>query len=472
LQTSGGSDIILTMNDVTNVKTGYSNKDTTSAPYDYFDSRDENPSIIGGGAVFYDTLVFEQFQAYLPEEEIFINGGSRYSVNYFIEPLDGELDINVVTQYNNANPHTAVAFNQTTFGVGDIDKAITRLGTPDGASGSYGTANIKFTANDDVLIHKLSDEFIIQESILKTCDYTVSEVLVNIAKRFDCSLFYDYDSQNQQHILRIDPIFLLRTSTSNIKQYVDDLKSYKITNQGDKVKILSLNNEDYDLYYDDLNNDGVTVGSTTQEINEDGIAEIKIDFDSAIYNHSVCGVETDYTGNQNFQNGAFSEKELGFTPNLFTKNKDVGFRFAYLDKPLYTTNLLRPEMVLKGLRSDDKMITEVERIYTRDGLRRHVFNGRLFSYNTAGWSLFFEDEDGNTTDTYDEIFDVSEKIRQSDLPKIEFDMVVPTSELGSLNFFLDRFVCTPMTAGTIYVKSASGEVFEDYAYLTIEGLLE
>ena len=473
LQDVGGTDIVLTMNNVTNVKTGYSNKDTASAPYDYFDASDEDPSIIGAAAVFYDTLVFENFNAYLPETEMFMNGGSRYSINYFIEPLDGELDINVVTAYNNANPHQATAYQQTTFGVDDIGKAITRLGTPDGSSGSYGTANIKFTANEDVLIHKLSDEFIIQESILKTCDFTVSEVLINIAKRFDCSLFYDYDNQSQQHILRIDPIFLLRQNTVNINQYVDDLKSFKITNQGDKVKILSINNEDFGLYYDDLNNDNVTVGSTTQEINEDGIAELTIDLKSSIYNNSVCGeVSEDTGGNQNFQNGAFSEKELGFTPNLFTKNKDIGFRFAYLDKPLYRTNLLRPEIVLKGLRNDDKMITEIERVYVRSELGQLIFNGRLFSYNTNGWSLMFEDEGGNVTDTYTEIFLPSEKIRQSDLPKIEFDMVVPTSELGSLNFFLDKFTNTAMTQGTILVKSANGEVFEDYAYLTIEGILE
>lgn len=473
LQDVNGNDITLDMSNVVNVKAGYSNKDDSLPTYDYFSVKDGNPSIIGPSAVFYDTLVFEDFLGYLPDVEMFINGGSRYSINYFIEPLDGELDINVVDSYNNANPHIALTFNQTTFNVQQIKKAITRLGTPDGASGTYGQLNLKFSANEDFLIHKLTDEFIIQESILKTCPFTVSEVLVNIAKRFDCSLFYDYDSVNEKHILRIDPIFVLRQSTTDIKQYIDDLKSYKISNQGDKVKILSLNNEDYNLYFDDLDDDDITIGSTTQEINNDGIAELDIDFKSSIYYKSVCGAVSDeYTFNQNFQNGAFSEKELGFTPNLFTKNKEVGFRFAYLDKPLYKTNLLRPDVVLRGLRTDDKMITEVERVYITSELAQHVFNGRLFNYNTAGWNLMFEDEDENTTDTFIRIFEISEKIKQSNLPKIQFDMVVPTSELSSLNFFLDKFTCSPMTGGTIYVKSATGEVFEDYAYLTIEGLLE
>ena len=467
-----GDDIILTMSNVGNVIQGYSQKTAAVAPYDFFDVDDGDPSIVGVGATVYDTLQFETFQAYLPSEEIFINGGSRYSINYFIEPLDGELDIDYVSDYNNANPHQATVISKGIFGVNDIKKAITRLGTPDGNSGSYGDSNLQFTANADFLPYRLSDEYIIQDSILQTCPYTVSEVLLGIVKRFDCGLFYDYDDNADQHVLRIDPISLMRTSTLNIKDYIDDLKSYKITNQGDKVKTLSLNNKDYGLYYDDLNQDGVTVGSTTQDINQDGIAEININFDSSVYFNSVCGpVSDDYTFSQNFQNGAFSENELGFTPNVFTKNQDVGFRFAFLDKPLYQTNVLGPEIFLKGLSTDDKMITEIERIYTSNQFNKHTFNGRLRDVNTAGWSLFFEDESGNVTDLYTAIYQDSEKITQSNLPKIEFNMVVPTSELGSLDFFLNRFVSPPMTAGEIFVKSASGEVFEDYAYLTIEGLL-
>jgi hypothetical protein len=175
-------------------------------------------------------------------------------------------------------------------------------------------------------------------------------------------------------------------------------------------------------------------------------------------------------GNQNFQNGAFSEKELGFTANIFTKNKDVGLRFAYLDKPLVDTNLKIPFIKLKGNDQSGQMITETERIYI--DLGKQTFNGRLFPYNTAGWSLMFEDENGDTTDTYDNIFATSEKIVQSENPRIEFDMVVPTSNLASLDFFLQTLSATRITPGGILVKSASGEVYDDFAYITIEGILQ
>jgi len=280
-------------------------------------------------------------------------------------------------------------------------------------------------------------------------------------------------------VLRIDPISIARTGGQDINSFVDDLKSVIVSNGGDKVKTLDINNKDYSLYFDDLNNDGDIIGSTIQEINQEGIAELKIDLDSSIYYKSVCGENSEsFLNKANF--GAYSEKELGFTVNNFTPNKDVGLRFAYLDKPLYKTNLLTSYATLAGFRADDKMKTESEIIYSNSqvGLAaaniggQHVFNGRLFHYNTAGWNLMFEDEDGNTTDSYDNIFAVSEKILQSENPRITFDMVVPTSDLASLDFFLQTLSATRFTANPILVKSAKGDVFDDYAYLTIEGILQ
>jgi len=84
----------------------------------------------------------------------------------------------------------------------------------------------------------------------------------------------------------------------------------------------------------------------------------------------------------------------------------------------------------------------------------------------------FEDEQGDTTDSYDNLFAVSEKILQSENPRITFDMVVPTSDLSSLDFFLQTLSATRFTSNPILVKSAKGDVFDDYAYLTIEGILQ
>ena len=444
LRDSQGDDIILDMSNVISTEQGNSNKGSNSDPYDYFQCEENHEGhgvLLSNGATWRDVLLFEDFTAYFPQDqELFVNGGSRYGVNYFIEPLDGELDVRYATDYaHGSSHHTATAFAQSMFSVGELRKLVTRIS-------SYGSLNIKFNSNADTLLYKLTDEFIISDSINQTCPLNVSEILTGLLKRFDCGLFYEYDASTSEHVLRIDPLSIVRTGSQDINNLIDDLKSVRISNGGDKVKLLEINNKDYNLYFDDINNDGITIGSTTQEINPEGIVEIKIDLDSSIYNRSVCGPEaSDMEGNQNFQNGAFSEKELGFTPNIFTKNKDVGLRFAYLDKPLVDTNLKIPHIKLKGNDQSGQMITETERIYI--DLGQHTFNGRVFPINTAGWNLMFEDESGNTTDTYDNIFAVSEKILQSENPRIEFDMVVPTSNLASLDFFLQTLTCTRITPG-------------------------
>lgn len=469
LQDSNDDDIILTMANVLGTQQGNSNKGSNADPYDYFqceEGHQDHGVIFSNGAIWQDVLLFEDFTAYFPQDvEMFLNGGSRYGVNYFIEPLDGELDLRYAMEYaHGGSHHTATAYDQDLFSVGELRKLVTRIV-------NYGELNIKFNSNADTLLYEATDEFIISDSINQTCPLNVSQILTSLLKRFDCGLFYEYDSVDAEHVLRIDPLSIVRTGNQNINSLIDDLKSVRISNGGDKVKSLEINNKDYNLYFDDLDNDNITIGSTTQELNSEGIVELKVDLDSSIYYRSVCGPDaSDLAANQNFQNGAFSEKELGFTPNIFTMNKDVGLRFAYLDKPIVDTNLKIPHIKLKGDDQSGQMITETERIYI--DLGRHTFNGRLFPYNTSGWNLMFEDEDGDTTDTYDEIFAASEKILQSENPRIEFDMVVPTADLASLDFFLQTLACTRITPGGILVKSASGEVYDNYAYLTIEGILQ
>jgi hypothetical protein len=483
LQDINGDDILLDQSNIGGLSQGFSNKSNhgTSATYDFFICPVQGNGNHEGAILesvyentYRDTIDFEPVQVYFPTgEEMMVDSGSQYSINYFLEPFDGELSLNIVTAYLKHGSHyDSSAYALLITGVSDFKKAITRID-------SYGQLDINFSSNADVLPYRTTDEVIIQDSINQTCPLTLSEVLTAILKRFECGLFYEYDSVNSTHVLRIDPLSLARTGGQDINDFLDDLKSVKISNAGDKVKSLEINNENYQGYFDDLNNDGVTIGSTLQEINTEGIAEIKIDLKSSVYYKSVCGAENDSEGfNSNF--GAFSSNELGLTANVFTMNKDVGLRFAFLDKPLYRTNMLTPHVYLNGFRTDNKMVTESQVIFSNSLITtlsntingQHIFNGRLFSYNTAGWNLLFENEDGVVQDAYTDIFAVSEKILQSDNPRIEFSLVIPTSNLANLNFFLQTLSATNFTPNGILVKSASGDVYDDYAYLDIEGILQ
>lgn len=489
LQDVNGNDIVLDTSTAT-MSQGYSNKDNyqTDADYKYCDPSIQNldQAIINDAATWNDVINFEPVTVYFPEnEELFIDGGSEYSINYFLHPLDGTIEVEYIDSYRFEGAYACYIQNTTaqgTFETYDIKKAITRIGEPDGL-GDYGLLDIKFNSNADTFLYKTDDEFSIEDSINESSPLVVSDILPAVLKRFDCGLFYEYDDSDPDpaqhtHVLRVDPISIMRRGSQDVNSLIDDLKSVIITNGGDKVKTLEINNKDYGLYFDDLNNDNITIGSTKQVINNDGIAELNINLDSSIYYRSVCGDENrEYTEHENYD--AFSENQLGFTENLFTQNKDVGLRFAYLDRPLFKTNLLVPYTTLKGFYPDNNMNTESQIIFSNAVLAplstniggQHIFNGRLFHYNTAGWSLMFEEED-NTTDSYDNIFAVSEKILQSENPRIEFDMVVPTTDLGTLDFFLQTLSATRFTSNPILVKSAKGEVFDDYAYLTIEGILQ
>ena len=393
-------------------------------------------------------------------EEIEINGESRYGVNYFLEPIDGTLSVRHTTSKRVHDSNTLYLDTPQTNDVEDVAlrKVVTRIF-------DYDNLDIDVTANKAFNPYRITDEYNIKSSLQNTATMNVYQVLLGICKRFNCGIFYE--KSGSLNILRVDPLHLMRDGNEDINQYVDDLKSAKVFIGGDKVKNLTISNEDYGLYYDDEDGDGVTIGSTTQEINPSGISDLEIKLKSSIYYKSVAGDATDYQINQNYINGAVSEREIGFTKNLFTEHQKIGLRFAYVDKPLYNTKIKRPLTVTKFQRP--AMYTETQRTYI--DFITHVFNGRLFPQNNQGWNLMAEDEDGDTTDYY-ALYTQDEKIKFSDSPSIEFDMVIPTSELADLDFLLKDFTATRLTQDTIAVKSAEGDVYEDFAYITIKGILK
>lgn len=405
----------------------------------------------------------QEITVYIPSgEEILINGESRYSTSYFLEPISGTLSITRTTSVDDHDSHTkyanTIVTNDTTEG--ELRKTIT--GTND-----YDNLNLTFKANQDYNLYFDDDVYNVKSSLENTATLKPFDILLAICKRFNCGLFYEFDSVTGENILRVDPIKYARSGTENINQYIDDLKSVKLLIGGDKFKNITINNKDFGHFYDKENQDGLTTGSTTQEINPEGISDLVINLKSGILYRSIAG---DYLGNQVSQNvnsGGVSSREISFTNNVFTKHQDIGLKFGYVDKPLFSTYIKTPQSLTRVNRP--KLETETQRIYPI-GVQ-HVFNGRLFNKNTQNWDLLAEDTSGNTTDYYDFYVD-DEKIKHSDSPSIEFDMVVPTSELADLEFLLKEFTASRITSDTIVIKSVDGEVYEDNVYLTVKGILK
>jgi len=470
LEDSNGDAIVLNASDSTAVE-GFSNKTdhTGQLDHQYFDDTFSSKYVIFDTDFtdVRDMLVWNLDdlglnELHLPTEELEISGESRYGVNYFIEPIQGDLySLNAtnITAHGNSHYDANTIVTQIATAT-DIKKAITR-------TEEYGELNIKFLANANFNPYFTNDVYNIKDSLENTATLTPYQILVAICKRFNCGIYYEYDDVQNKNVLRIDPLHLMRSGSQSINDLVDDLKSVKVYLGGDKVKDLTINNKDYGLYFDDEYNKEITIGSTTQEINSDGVSDLLVDFKSSIYYKSVCGDALFQPENDNLINNIVSSKEVAFTPNLFTRHQEIGLRFAYVDKPLFSSMIKRPKVV--NSEQKPNIFTITQRIY--QDWTPQVFNGRLFHYNTQGWNLLAEDENGDTTDYYTFYTD-NEKIKYSNRPTIEFNMVLQTSELASLDFFFKTLSSTRINQSDILVKSAEGEVFEDYAYLTIKGLLQ
>lgn len=420
-----------------------------------------NPDLATG---YTDALQWTQeLTVYIPSgEEILINGESRYSTNYFLEPVSGTLSVTRVTAVTVHDQHTVHANTIVTADAGEDELRKTITGSTD-----YDNLNLTFKANQDYNLYFDDDVYNVKSSLENTATLKPYDILLAICKRFNCGIFYEFDSGTSENILRIDPIKYVREGTENINQYIDDLKSFKVSIGGDKFKNITLNNKNFNHFYDDESNEGRVIGSTTQEINPEGISDLVINFKSGVFYRSLAGSPLENQVNENVNSGGVSTKEIAFTGNVFTKHQDIGLKFAYVDKPLFQTRIKKPICMTNWQRLS--LVTSTQRIYTL-GVQ-HVFNGRLFNKNTANWDLLAEDTSGNTTDYYD-FYVNDEKITYSDSPSIEFSMVVPTTNLANLDFLFKEFTASRMVADTIVIKSVEGEVYEDNAYLNVKGILK
>lgn len=413
-----------------------------------------------------DVLRWNNIEVFLPadeETEIDLVSESKYGIAYFIEPSNGTLEVEYITSYAKTQLPNQYYYstNSSTsnFSVEDFRKAITLIS-------NYDDLNLQFEAIEDFNPYFETDEYIIKDSINNTCELTPADFVSIVCKRFGCGVFYEFDGTH--HVLRVDPLHLLRTTAQSIDSSIDDLRSIKLSRPKDKVRDLVINNADDGLFYDKH----LTTSST---LNAEGINDLEISFQSSIYDTSLCGDEVVFSNN-NVESGVLTEHEVGFTDNVFTPYTDFTIRFAYLDKPLYSTNIKVPYVTNDDLISD--LVTRTQRLFrniynysTGVEMGRHVFNGRLFPYNPADWDLRFEDELENDTD-YKTLFKSTEYIKSKNSISIEFSMVVPTSQLSNLEFMLRRGRLSYINNQNVLIKNANGQVYADYAYLDIKGIIE
>lgn len=478
LQDANGDDAILTpagaqAYNPANPSLGtFSNKTDSSLDAHFYDEDGDIVLWKDDAAAYgaYDVLLFQGTTYYFPaNEQLFVNGGSRYSINYQIEPVGGSIQTTYVSEFTKSGGVSTASTTATVLAdESRFKKIISRINLQTVAQ----NLNIRFYAAEDSLPHNATDQIVIKDSIEQTTNDTIYDVLMRIMKRFNCGLFYDYDSTTSENVLIIDPLHVQRGVPFSIKDLVDDTKSYKVSKEGTTIKDLILQSKDYNRYFDTEE-----VYKVTRTLNDEGVEDLEVKLDSAVYYKSVCGEEA-VDRPANLVSGAFSENELGVAKNIYSLNEEIGFRFAYVKAPKYNTNILHPFIAYTSDTTfSGPMKTETERLYLRGTMGygelnnvRMTFNGELTHKNNSGFDLRMLDDDGNPTD-YLNLYLDSEGLLLAAGTQVEFSMVVPTSDLASLDFFMQPLQAPSITAGTIYVKSVDGDVFGDYAYVDIVGLI-
>jgi|TARA_R110000744_G_scaffold103720_1_gene198792 hypothetical protein len=435
-----------------------------------------DPSYPNGGLV--DKINFSSVDAYLPTDdsiEFDVAGESRYGVSIVLKPIFGEINIEYVSQFDTVvypvgsgyNVIYANAWNTDNFEVEDIRKAKTDLA-------NYDDLDLLIKAHEDYNIYFMNDEFVIKDSLNETTDLGPVDILKSIAKRFGCGLFYEFESNT--HILRIDPIHMLRDNTLDGDSYIDDSVSIKVFRPTDIIKNLIVSNEGKGLFYDKYKDyDEEAAGTINQVLNSNGINDFKIELKSSVYRNSLCG-DIFFETNSNIDLGIISPSEAGITDNVFTRYFDTGIRYAYLIEPLYKTNLKAPFSIETNRRPN--LQTTTQRIYinmynydTGVDLNKHTFNGRLTNKNSSGFDLLGEDKDKNTSDYYD-LISATEQITSKGKASVEVSMVLPVSSMSTVGFMLDKYTLSLINNQKLLIKSAEGQVYNDNAYLNVKGLIE
>jgi len=424
-----------------------------------------------------DTLQWPSETVYLPTDEqidLEFFGDSRYGTSITVEPVSGELNVEYFTNYvlnqvsgggTTTYLYEAQSSATANFLIADIRKSIVQVQ-------NYSNLDLKAKAIADFNPYFPDDEYIIKDSLNNTSTLGPVDLMSIICKRFGCGLFYEFS--NNTHILRIDPIHLLRTSTQDGNFMIDDLNSIKISRPQDSIKRLIVKNETKGLFFDEVE-EGISRGEINQVINTKGINDLEIELKSSVYYRSLCGEEFTDTQNDNLSNGVVSSTEYGITDNIMSQNENIGVRFAYLIQPLYETKLKVPYVIEQSKRPN--LYTTTQRIYVNmynwNSLQEQdpiVMNGRLSHINPAGWNLLGEDN-GFTTDYFDLISN-TEQIKSKSSASAELNIVVPTNSVSSVMFMLTKTSFGLLNGQYVLIKSASGDVFEDNTYLTIKGIIE
>lgn len=382
------------------------------------------------------------------QKEIEIQAGSTYAVSLSFEWLEGSLDVEYVTSWQN-HPTNIYDFHgwaipdQTatkTIKKEDVSKAVYRedpnnIGQLYLAFASNGTHNPYFL-DDDVNVYWIQ----------QYSDVNVYDTVKEIIARFNLSVVYD---QNTQTVL-IDRLQDIRelNATQDITDKIDDAQEIKVDVSSRVAKSIDITTSNKGLFYD-------TYGYNKVDVNTAGTDDLKFNLNSRFYNESLCGpVVVDF-----YDGGYLSDNEIGFTSNEFSKYTSIGITFGYISQPLYTTNIKRAKFIDKSFYKG----------IVYDTLTTHVFP-RFIKYKSGSMPLNHFDENGNPTALYD-FFVGNDNVLYYDKPKVVLTSLINKEYAFDIKNNYSVVDIAFINNNGIIIKSVAGQLFESGIYGEVEAII-
>jgi hypothetical protein len=409
-----------------------------------------------GGAYPSNTLSFANFTATIDDDEIYrFRGGTRYSVGILVEISEGSMTCNYYPtyQYNPAGYFELIGGVTTQITQAQISKERVY-------GYSYGALKIKINSKGYLAATCPSDTFKIQDSFENAESIKPYEIFMDIMKRFNLSLFYDYDTGN----FIIDRTEDLRTSPYSIDASIDDLLEFQITAPNLRYKRITLKNKEEGGYYDITKENGLPIGSVSTDFDDVGKEELEVNFISSLINpiaKTICGNPI-YMDPEELSNNLIPVQETGFIKNEIPDFDKVGLRFFYL-----TTHVNKTVIRYPTFRKFNKYGQDIEQIVYKE-LGNYFLGGYpVLTHPTLGQDLRFGDRYGNLFDAYTKYIS-SEKFKSATATGMSFYAALPLAFIEDMYYAYREFKFSDTNEEFVITNISDGKIYDNYIYAKLD----
>jgi hypothetical protein len=409
-----------------------------------------------------NTLNFANFTAYLDTNEIYkFRGGTRYSVGVLLEITEGSLSCDYYSEYTPAlwptPPANYVFVANSPVAIQLTDKLISKQRV---YGYSYGALKIKINSKGYLAATCPSDTFKVRDSFINAQGVKPYDIFVDLLKRFNLSIFYDYDTNT----FVIDRTEDLRTSPFAIDQYIDDLVEFQITAPSLRYKSITLKNKEEGGYYDVHKETEMAVGSTTQAFDAIGKEELEVNFITSLIDpttKTICG-EPIYMDPEELANNLLAVEETGYIKNQIPEFDKVGVRLFYLRTHTSPTVIRFPTF-----RKFNRYGQDIEQIVYEE-LGTYFLGGYpVVTHPTLGQDLRFGDRYGNVFDAYTKYIS-SEKFKSASGTGMSFYAALPLSFIEDMHYAYRKFRFGDTNEEFVITNISDGKIYDNYLYSKLD----